>query len=446
MEGASGLPLPKDPRLNLVSSRRGRLSALGVCCLASLTAAPVLAAGGFVSATASGHDGNTPAQAIDGVLSTRWSADGKGQWLQADLGRAQSLSGLEIAWYRGDERSSRFTLATSTDGKSFTTVYAGASVKQKAAERYAFPAHTARYVRVTVNGNTQNAWASISELAAILGGSTPPPPAPEPTPEPTPEPSPDADAFGVTQLYPTRAGGEAWVLSEGVLADKRFDPQNPISRNTDGSWKMKSDKVRMSVFTSTGYDSKLIPTYDPDVLASRGYMQAANDWKNVEMTGFVKVNAAKDMSDNFSWYARGGRHTDSLACEGTSYKGSLHFDGRVRWQKEAWHVSYEQTPYKTGTASLKGRWVGFKSVMRNTTAGGKPAVKLELWLNENADKVTWKKVYDYTDSGQMGGDTQRCGGAVNGMPLTWGGPIATFRWDSATDVDFKWLSVREISE
>jgi len=31
-----------------------------------------------------------------------------------------------------------------------------------------------------------------------------------------------------------------------------------------------------------------------------------------------------------------------------------------------------------------------------------------------------------------------------GMPITWGGPIATFRWDSAEDVDFRWLSVREI--
>jgi len=28
--------------------------------------------------------------------------------------------------------------------------------------------------------------------------------------------------------------------------------------------------------------------------------------------------------------------------------------------------------------------------------------------------------------------------------ITWGGPIATFRWDSAEDVDFRWLSVREI--
>jgi hypothetical protein len=36
-----------------------------------------------------------------------------------------------------------------------------------------------------------------------------------------------------------------------------------------------------------------------------------------------------------------------------------------------------------------------------------------------------------------------CGGAPDQI-ISWGGPIATFRWDSATDVDFKNLSVREI--
>jgi hypothetical protein len=30
------------------------------------------------------------------------------------------------------------------------------------------------------------------------------------------------------------------------------------------------------------------------------------------------------------------------------------------------------------------------------------------------------------------------------MPLTWGGPITAFRWDDSSDVDFKWLSVREL--
>jgi hypothetical protein len=259
-------------------------------------------------------------------------------------------------------------------------------------------------------------------------------------------PAATKDVFGVTMLYPTKSGGETWSLKDDAPSDKRFDPQDPITRNADGSWKMKSTQVRMGVLTSTGYDAKKIPSYDRDVLASRGYMQSPNDWKNVEMTGFVKVNAASDMSDNFAWYARGGHHNDDVACEGSSYKGGLHFDGRVRWEKETWHVSYDNAPYKPGTSSLKGRWVGFKAVMRNTTVNSKPAVRLEMWLNENADKVTWKKVYEKVDDGSWGGDADHCGGSVPAMPITWGGPLATFRWDSATDVDFKWLSVREITE
>ncbi|WXH33299.1 hypothetical protein WA016_07301 [Myxococcus stipitatus] len=246
-------------------------------------------------------------------------------------------------------------------------------------------------------------------------------------------------------LYPSKSGGESWMLADNPNADPRFDPQGTVTRNADGSWKMKSAKVRMGVTTSTGYSAAKIPTYDRDVLASRGYMQAPNDWRNVEMTGFVKLNAASDTSDNFDWYARGGKHNDkNSGCEGSSYKGGLHYDGRARWQKETWHVSYEQAPYKPATSALRGRWVGFKAVMRNTSVNGKEAVRLEMYVNENADKVTWKKVHDMVDAGDWGGDAQHCGGATGPMPITWGGPIATFRWDNAEDVDFKWMSVREI--
>ncbi|WPB76240.1 discoidin domain-containing protein [Archangium violaceum] len=430
--------------MNRLSTRRMRLSAFGLVSVLALSAAPALAAGGFTTATASGNDGNVPGYAIDGNPSTRWSADGIGQYLTADMGAVKSLTALDIAWYRGNERASKFVISTSTDGTTYSTAFSGTSSgKTAAAERYTFAARNARYVRVTVNGTTMNTWASITDIAAITGGTTTP--TPDPTPPTTP-PATGTDSFGVKMIYPTKTGGETWFLKDNALSDTRFDPQDTITRNADGSWKMKSTQVRMHALTSTGYDAKKIPTYDRDVLAGRGYMQAANDWKNVEMTGFIKVNAVSDASDNFAWYARGGRHNDDLACEGSSYKGSLHYDGRVRWQKESWHVSYDQTAYKTGTSALKGRWVGFKSIMKNVLYNGKPAVKLELWLNENADKVTWKQVYDITDSGQIGGDATNCGGSVDAMPITWGGPLATFRWDSASDVDFKWLSVREIAE
>ena len=51
----------------------------------------------------------------------------------------------------------------------------------------------------------------------------------------------------------------------------------------------------------------MITTYNQQALATKGYMQSANDWKNVEMTGVVKFNSG-DSSDSWTWYARGGRH------------------------------------------------------------------------------------------------------------------------------------------
>jgi len=277
-----------------------------------------------------------------------------------------------------------------------------------------------------------------------------PGPAPEPQPEPEPEPEPEpgsggVDSFGVTMLYPTKANGEEWFLGDDANRDSRFDPQDAVTQNADGSWKMRQSQVRMHAKTSSGYDTKKIATYDRDTLAQKGYMQAPNDWKNVEMTGFVKVNKASDASDNFAWYARGGRHNDGIACEGSAYKGDMHFDGRFRVAKETWHVSYEYAAYgKRKIAPIIGRWVGFKTVIRNVELDGRTAVKVELWVNDDADKVTWEKVYEVVDDGSMGGESDVCGASDPSMPLTWGGPLATFRWDSTTDVDFKWLSVREI--
>jgi hypothetical protein len=251
------------------------------------------------------------------------------------------------------------------------------------------------------------------------------------------------DAFGVTMLYPTKPQGETWSLAPDPRTDGRFDPKLTITPNADGSWKIRSDQVRMSVKTSSGYTLTSSSTQDRMTLAERGYMQSPNDWKNVEITGFVKVNSGVADSD-LTWYARGGRHNDSSPCEGSAYKGSIRHDGSVRFQKESWHVSYEQAPWASATSNIGGRWVGFKVIIRNTTADGNPAVHMEGWLNDNADKVTWKKVYSYDDTGSWGGDSGTCGGDDDMMPLTWGGPLATFRWDDSPDVDFKWLSVREI--
>ncbi len=119
------------------------------------------------SVLASGHDGNVPANTLDDQLTTRWSNFGKGSWIDYDLGTSKSLSGVTIAWHNGNLRYSHFTVATSTDGYTYTTAYTGrSSGTTTAAETYGFTARTARRVRIIVNGNSLNDWASIAEARA----------------------------------------------------------------------------------------------------------------------------------------------------------------------------------------------------------------------------------------------------------------------------------------
>ncbi len=285
---------------------------------------------------------------------------------------------------------------------------------------------------------------ALALVLGLAGSTSAAPPEHAKRPPPPPPPASNTDVFGVTMLYPTKVGGEVWTLAADPLADPRFHPGDSLTRNRDGSWKMRGTQVRMEISTSTGYDPSTLDTFDRGTLAARGYMQAPNDWKNVEITGYVQLNAFSDAGENFSWYARGGSHTDERPCEGSAYKGALTYGGHARWQKESWHVSYEASPLLAVTSPLKGRWVGLKAVMRNTPVNGVPAVRLELWLNDNADRRTWAKVAEWVDAGDWGGNATSCGAAVDALPITWGGPLVTFRWDGATDVDFKWLSVREL--
>jgi hypothetical protein len=201
----------------------------------------------------------------------------------------------------------------------------------------------------------------------------------------------------------------------------------------------------MEVLTSTGYDKDDIPSLDHSQIASKGYMLRPNDWRNFEMTQYVKVNTSPS-DDGFSPYGRGGKHTGGGApegCEGSSMKGDIFFSGKVRFAKEQWHVSYVFTSLKTlSTGSIEDKWTGIKFIVYNYVENNKVVVKTELWLDTN-NNGNFVKVDETVDRGGWGTEDGQCGGAPDQI-ISWGGPITTFRWDTATDVDFKNLSVREI--
>ncbi len=126
--------------------------------------------------TASGSQtGNPPSNVLDNSLSTRWANNGIGSWIRADLGSTQNICSVDIAWAYGNIEKYHFVIATSTDGTTFTNKFSGdSSGTTLNSEKYIIPATDARYVRVTVNGNTDptyGTWASIAELD-IFGTSS----------------------------------------------------------------------------------------------------------------------------------------------------------------------------------------------------------------------------------------------------------------------------------
>ena len=121
-----------------------------------------------VSVVASGHDGNIPENTLDGDLSTRWSAYGKGQWIQYDLGEARKVKGLMMSWTSGTLRESRFSVEVSLNSEDWKTVFDGSSSMDipRVVETFDFVKPTlTRFLRITAYGNSENNWNSISETA-----------------------------------------------------------------------------------------------------------------------------------------------------------------------------------------------------------------------------------------------------------------------------------------
>jgi poly(beta-D-mannuronate) lyase len=119
--------------------------------------------------SASGDDGNVPANTLDNNLSTRWSDEGDGAWIQYDLGSAQTVGSVSIAWHKGNTRKDTFDVQLSEDGSSWTTVLARKTTSGTTLEpqKFDFPDGSARYLRVVGHGNTTNNWTSITETAVL---------------------------------------------------------------------------------------------------------------------------------------------------------------------------------------------------------------------------------------------------------------------------------------
>jgi len=129
-----------------------------------------------VPAAASADDGNVPSNVLDNDLNTRWSADGDGQWLQFCLGTPATVSGVQIAFYSGNVRTSRFDVLVSADAAAWTPAATNltSSGTSLALQTFSFTPVTAKYVRIVGHGNSVNTWNSYTEVKINTGAPASP--------------------------------------------------------------------------------------------------------------------------------------------------------------------------------------------------------------------------------------------------------------------------------
>ncbi len=269
---------------------------------------------------------------------------------------------------------------------------------------------------------------------------------PEPQEVITPE---GKDIFGINEIYPTAKNGREWFIDmKDPLNDRTFSITSdvPIVKNVeeDLSWSINNTQIRINVDT-------------PDSM---------QPWKNIEMTGYVKIRSVYDtnqetregidggdsesLAPDLTWRARGGSHNSQNPCEGTALNGGIDVvNMEAAWKKEIWHTGGYTDSRGSAKATenpLLDRWIGWKTIMYNID--NDTGVKMESYIDDNNDNV-WKKVNEVTDEGGWFANSSdeefnsaNCNKAKDYV-ITNSGPIATFRADNIA-FDFKNLSIREI--
>jgi len=156
-----------------------------------------------------------PGMVIDGTPSAYnyWGTDsglGLPQWLMLDLFNQTVINQVTTHFYDADSRTYTYYIQTSEDGVSWNTVVSTTAGQGIVVNTFA-PV-TARFVMITITGDTANAAAHIEQMSVQqLTQLTPTPtPAPTATPTPTPTstgtPTPTPTSTGTPTPTPTSTG------------------------------------------------------------------------------------------------------------------------------------------------------------------------------------------------------------------------------------------------
>jgi hypothetical protein len=262
-----------------------------------------------------------------------------------------------------------------------------------------------------------------------------------------------SDKFGIEELYPTANDGPVWFLNnedpdedDNFLMtsannidlekedgdddddDERVDDEREDSDDND----QDGDVFKLDAETGTQKHGVRIHADSPD---------EDKEWKNVEMTGYFKLEKG---NDQFTLIARQGpTYNDDGGCGAYGYYGMLSSDGEAFFKKKLWHHGgyTDRTAVEENVVNdLDDRWVGIKMVSYDLNDDD-DEVELELWVDDGNEENNWKKVTEYVDDGDWkvgGSDCDK-----DGDEIIDEGTRGGFRVDDS-EFEFKDLSIREI--
>ena len=183
--------------------------------------------------SASTQDSNVPANTVDNSLSTRWSGNGSGAWIQYDLGAVRTIGHVRVAVHSGNARRNNFDLLLSSDQAAWTMVFSGQSSGTTTAEEtYDFADQNARYVRYLGRGATlatgaASPWNSVTEVSVFALSAAP---TPTPTPGTAPTATPTPTAAPSANLALGRPATASSVEGAG------FEAARAVDGNTTSRW------------------------------------------------------------------------------------------------------------------------------------------------------------------------------------------------------------------
>ena len=229
---------------------------LGLAALAGL-GTPALADTRLVvlpgNISASSYAGHVPADSSDGLLETHWAAEASSgpQWIQYQLGGCYNVTGVDLAWVKGDARRYRYAIQTSVDGIAWTGEYEGVSSSAGTATTPVAEV-AARYVRILSSGSDAGSAVALSEAAILSSGAARCPGAPDTSQlrlhasampaAAAASPGANFDLGGYTLQLPTGTQGKVDTVSGASLEAGYTNPPYFYS-GSDGAMVMMDPRV-----------------------------------------------------------------------------------------------------------------------------------------------------------------------------------------------------------